>query len=219
MSPGASRRRRLTLSGTRLAVSAGFLALACVVGLGPGPVTGAWAAGTGGIELTPLPAFDSSGHLVTAFHVSLPADGVGHEAFELRNLTSTAHSEEIYAASAAHQGGGYAIGSPGSAPWIDLPDQTVTLAPHSSQVFHFSVHRRGAPVGPLVYGAVVQVDRTSPALVTRVATLVYLSEPGPSRVVPIILVAVAAALVLGAAGLTVMRSRRPGPGATSMARS
>ena len=197
--PRDHHRNRAVVVTLAWAVVAG-----AVLSLGPAR---AWAAGTGGIELTPLPAFDAGGHLITAFHVSLPAGGVAHEHFELRNLNDVTHTEQLYAAAAATNGhGGYTIGGPGSAGWIGLADQSVTLGPHAAKLFSFDVHRHGTPVGPLVYGAIVQVDITT-SVVRRVAVLVYLSEPGPGRVVPIALAVLAALVLLGAAAL-VARSRR-----------
>jgi hypothetical protein len=135
-------------------------------------VPAAFAAGTGGVELTPLPTVDSQGHPVTAFHVAPGASA----RFALRNLTTHPATVLVYAAAATRSpSGAYAVGGPGSARWIAFPDRTVTLAPHAVQLVGFRLNR-AIPKGSK-YGAIVLEQRDG-MVVQRAATLVYLTAPG-----------------------------------------
>jgi hypothetical protein len=138
----------------------------------------AQAAGTGGVELTP-------GGSSSAFHASLKAGQTATAQFTLTNLKATPTDIRLYAASASKGGdGGYAVGGPGSAPWISIDDQVVHLAAHQAKRYSFTIARDTAPRGEgLTYGAVV-LEEAGGNLVTRAATLVYLDRIGPGGAAP-----------------------------------
>ena len=191
--PVALRRvsRRVTLLVTSL-LSVAMTALAVGAGIEP-----AWAAGTGGIELNPVPAVTSAGQPVTAFRLSLRPGGVAHQQMLLRNGQAADASARIYAASAtASPSGEYSIGGPGTAPWIGLQPFTVSLQPGQQQTVAFTVHR--PPAG--VSGALV-VEVAKGSITQRAATLVLVTREGADPTLPLALVVLAAALLVGSAAL------------------
>lgn len=151
--------------------AAAAAALAGVL-LGAAP---AFADGTGGINLTVL----GGG---TSFHLAAAAHQTATGRFELTNVTGARQSVQMYAAQAAHGTGGWAVGGPGSAPWIALPAQTVSLAPHATRTFTFTIARDQAPwgVGPTDGAVVLAVAHGN--VVARVATLVAFNRVGPPGV-------------------------------------
>jgi hypothetical protein len=169
----------------------------------------ALAAGTGGIEVTPLPGI-VDGQQVTAFHTTLPSSGTASVEFALRNITSEPRKARVYAASARADGqGGFTIGDAGSSPYIELDDRTVSLAKEETRVETFEVR---APSGKrpdeTVHAAVViEVQRGS--VVQRAATMVYL-EPGERAPLPrwAAVVAVTVLVAVTLALLLVVRRRR-----------
>ena len=171
--------------------------------------TGARAAGTGGIEVTPVPGV-VDGKQVTAFRAELPESGTTQVRFALRNITKEPRSARVYAASARADGqGGFAIGDAGSSPHVRLEDRTVRLAANETRAETFDVLAPGddRPDGTVHAAVVIEVKQG--AVVQRAATLVYL-EPGDSpprsRWVAWVAGAVLAAVILG--WLLVRRRRR-----------
>ena len=166
-----------------------FAAAACVLLAGP-----AHGAGTGGIEVTPVPGV-VDGKQVTAFHVTLPTTGTTQQRFALRNITTEERAARIYAASARRDGkGGFSIGDPGSSPYVRLPDRTVTLQPAEvrAETFDVVAPSKDRP-GEETYAAVVlEVQRGS--IVQRAATLVYVA-PGEKSSAPPWLLVVAGSLL------------------------
>lgn len=161
------------------------------------------AAGTGGIEVSPYPGV-VDGHQVTAFHVKVPSRGSVEVRHSLRNTTGKAVQGRLYAASAVSDGkGGWTIGAAGSSPYVDLQDQRVWLAPHETRLPSFRVEGGAGEHAALV------VEVTQGSVVTRAATMVYL-ERGRTVPLPVLLVGVAVLLmVLAAAGVWLVRRRRP----------
>ncbi|MCW2606654.1 MAG: hypothetical protein JWO60_1347 [Frankiales bacterium] len=164
----------------------------------------AHAAGTGGIEVTPIPGV-VDGEQVTAFHVRVPNDGSRTVPFALRNLTRNPRKARLYAASAARQPDGtFTVGAAGSSPHATLADEPVTL--RSQEVQRRTLVVKGA-VEKLTYAAVVVEVRTG-SVVTRAATLVYL-RPEQDRHTPFLLGLGAAAVALAAGtGVVVVGRRR-----------
>ncbi len=193
----------MTTTAVRLARAAVVALLGPVLLLTPAGPAG--AAGTGGIEVTPIPGI-VDGKQVTAFDVD--ADGQPHDvAYALRNITSTPKTARLYAASATRQpDGGFTVGDAGSSPFLVLPDENVTLNPGA---FLRRTFRLRGEVQELTYGAVV-VEVRNGSVVTRAATLVYL-RPGRSVSIPLALGLLAGVLVLSAgfAVVLVRRRRRP----------
>lgn len=156
------------------AATAFAVAASAVLGL----ASTAHASGTGGVDLRPL---DTN---ASAFHLSLRAGHQQTERFELHNLTAAPATVRVYAATAARTSdGSFTVGGAGSAPWAEVPDREVTLAPHATQDIAFTVSRDLAPAGEgLAYGAVV-LEQAHGTVIARVATLIYLTRVGPSKIV------------------------------------
>lgn len=177
-----------------------------------GSALSAGAAGTGDVELVPA---GRDGEPQTSFRVSASDDAIS---FELVNLADEPRSVRLYPASAERgAGGGIGIGSEGSAPWLDLPDEQITLGPRESRSFQAAVKGRELPERREQLGAVV-LEAPQGAITVRVATLVTI-EGRPAIPLPLWLVALALiALALAAFGFWVARRRvredgqvNPGP--------
>ncbi len=163
------------------------------------------AAGTGGIEVTPLPGV-VDGKQVTSFRVELPSDGTDGVEFALRNITDAPKSARLYTARARPDGkGSFTIGDAGSSPYVRLDDRTVQLAPQEVRAERFTVAAPDERPTQQVYAAVV-VEVQQGAIVQRAATLVYIS-PGRGVSLPLLLVLGAAALIL-LGGLSVLLAAR-----------
>jgi hypothetical protein len=173
----------------------------------------ALGAGTGGIEVTPVPAI-VDGKQVTAFHATLPASGRTSVRFALRNITTESRTARVYAAVARADGqGGFSIGDAGSSPHVRLTDRTVTLKAKETRVETFEVLApKGERPDGTVHAAVV-LESQRGSVVQRAATLIYL-EPGERDALPVwaryvaaillVLVIVGVVLVVGS-----RRRRRP----------
>lgn len=157
----------------------------------------AQAAGVGGVEVTPP---DGS-----SFRVSVTDGGSVEQEFALRNITDQPAQVRLYAAAAEQVGDdGWSVGGAGSAGWLELPDQQVSLAAGEARTLRFSV--RGGPSDRT--GAVV-VEVGEGTVVQRAATLVHV-DAGSRLPLPLIVVVVAVCLLLaaGAAVATVARRRQ-----------
>lgn len=192
---------RLRAALTGLAVSLTALVVA----------TPAGAAGTGGIEVTPLPAV-VDGEQVTAFRVELPGSGEDEVPFLLRNVEDGERSATVYAARASRSpDGSYAVGDAGSSPYVSYERREVTLAEGEQREESFVLRRPegDSPSGEQYAAIVIEVGNGS--VVQRAATLVYI-DPGTalpvSLPVLVVLVAVALALAAAAAWAVVARRRR-----------
>lgn len=171
----------------------------------------ATAAGTGGIEVTPVPAV-SHGRQVTAFHVHLPRRGTSDVAMTLRNVTKSPRTGRVYVASATPDGNTYDIGGAGSTPYVRFPDATVTLAAGEVRKTHFSIGLRGRHrPGRTVYAAVV-VEVGGGSLVQRAATLIYLEPQKPLDLPLIGVIGVGLVVLMGAAVITARSHERVPPG-------
>jgi hypothetical protein len=183
---------------------AGLASVAALMSSAPA----ASAAGTGGVELTPIPTVDKHGKAVTAFHVH-----TGTQArFALRNLTDHVATVRVYAAAATRSStGAYSIGGSGSARWVELPAQTVTMAAHAVQYRSMQISTKNIPKGT-AYGAVV-VEQVRGTVAQRAATLVYLDRgtvsPVRRALLPIGIAVGLLALVIAVHGLLRMRRRQP----------
>lgn len=182
--------------------------LAVVLGVLLAAAPAALAAGTGGIELTPIPGL-VDGRQVTAFHVDVPTSGQRTVPFALRNVAKGPRTARLYAASADSDGhGSFVIGGAGSARTIRLPERTVRLNRGEIRAGSFIVlpdkHAHGTR-----YAAVV-LEVQQGAIVQRAATLVYL-QAGKGLSLPRVLVAVAGVFLAGIALallFVVLRQRR-----------
>jgi len=169
----------------------------------------AQAAGTGGIEVTPLTG-GSADRPASAFHVRFPDSGQATAKFLLRNVTNKTVSGRLYAASAERDAtGSFAIGSAGSSPYVDLPDRELTLRPGARQTLSFVIRSISGkqPTSERYAAIVVSVSRGT--IVERAATLVYLAPAtsGPP-VISIAIAALAAGLVFGVGAAVVKVGRR-----------
>ena len=181
--------------------AAGVVCAGLLLG-GSGP---ALAAGTGGIEVTPIPAV-VDGRLQTTFRADVPAEGTRRVAFALRNITEGQRAARVYAALAQRQQDGtITVGAPGSSRNVVLPEERVELKAEELQQRAFTV------TGPLERDALaaVVVEVRQGSVVQRAATLVYLSPEGDLPI-PLLLGlgAAAVALVTGVGVVLVSRRRR-----------
>lgn len=159
------------------------------------------AVGTGGIELTPIPARTPDGKPVRSFRVKLAGGEKKRLQFLLRNVVGVPATAEVYAASATRSPDGrFAVGGAGSAPWIELSRQTVTLSPREERAVSFTVRRSGDGHEPVAYGALV-VEVARGAVVERAATIVSVARSGSDRSIPEALAGIAGLLLL-AVGLS-----------------
>lgn len=178
--------------------------LAAVVVLVVLLATPARAAGTGGIEVTPIPAV-ADGKTVTAFRVQLPGEEESVDVpFSLRNLTDEPRSARLYVATANRaKDGTFDVGSAGSSDYVEMADAEVQLAAGAAERRTFTV--RGEAGEQRYAAVVVEVQRGS--VVQRAATVIYLKPP---RIIPVpLLLALAAGLLVavtaGAVFLAMLR--------------
>jgi hypothetical protein len=191
----------MTSTAVRLARAAVVVVLALL--LPTGLAAPAWAAGTGGIDLSPYPAI-VDGRQITAFHTDVPSRGSVSVRYSLHNVTKQPRTVRVYAASATRNGGSFSVGTAGSSPYLTFPTRTVTLAGGETQLGTFTVH---GPVHGTTYGALV-VEVTTGSITQRAATLVYLKK-GRTVPVPLLLTLLAVlALALAGGAVSVVARRR-----------
>lgn len=166
------------------------------------------AAGTGGIEVTPLPSMQD-GRAVTTFRVDVPAGGTREVPFTVSNVVDEPRSATVYVARLTRSSeGDFAVDETTPSPYVSMPQQVVTLAAGEVRESSFAV---SAPDGERPdeqsYAAVV-VEVQQGSVVTRASTLIYL-EPGGGVSLPLLLVVVAVVLVVlaGVAFAAVARRR------------
>lgn len=178
-------------------------AAVCAALLLPGAAP-AHAAGTGGIEVTPVPGV-VDGRQVTSFRVELPGDDEEREVpFALRNITDGSRTARLYAAAATRQRDGtYTVAGPGSTPHVRLPDESVTLRAGALEQRTFTIT---GTVERQQYAAVVLEVRNG-SVVQRAATLVTL-DPPDELPVPLLLGLGAAAVVVAVGTGVVLVARR-----------
>lgn len=160
----------------------------------------AQAAGTGGIEVTPVPPV-RDGQQVTSFRVDVPSSGQEQVPFTVRNVEDGERSARVYAAAVSKAADGtLSLGEPGSSRWVTLEAEDLTLASGQVQQRAFTVNGGELPDDEEVLAAVVVEVRTG-SVVQRASTLVRLER---GRTVPLPLLAVLAAVLLVAgAGVAV----------------
>ena len=154
---------------------------------------GAQAAGVGTIELEPQRG--------TAFHVKLGDEASTTTSMTLRNTGKEAVTARLYAASAVKTSeDGWNVGGAGSAPWIELPDQTIELAAGERRIMRFVVRQSEQKTGAVV------IEQTGGTVVQRAATLVYL-EPASRWSLPLVAVVAGALVILMGAAVISVRQR------------
>lgn len=173
------------------------------------PASAATAAGTGGIEVTPLPAI-VDGKQATAFHVELPGRGSKDVKFLLRNVESDTREARVYVAGVTKlPDGQFDVGPAGSSPYASYDSRQVTLAKGEQRVETFRVSRpSGDRPDGTTYAALV-VEVSNGAVVQRAATLIYLEE-APLLPLPLpVIVAIALVILMGLAVPLLARRRAP----------
>lgn len=179
----------MTLSPSLTAAAA----VACLLTV---PAPTALAAGVGTLELLPLEG--------SAFHLTVSGRPVQQQ-FTLRNIGTKPTSGVLYAAAARRtDSGGWSVSGDGSATWIKLPRQTVSLTPGQSKALTFTVDAERPRTGAVV------LEQAGGSVVQRAATLVYVKK---SRVItlPRALVLLAIVLLTAAGGaVLVVRRQRTG---------
>ncbi len=200
MTPAGLRARR-----TAAALGAAAVVLAC----GALP---AHAAGTGGIDLSPLPA-EPGGRTAATFRVEVPRSGEVQVRYRLRNVEDGPRSATVYTARVTTSDGSYVLGEPDSSPYVRRPRQQVTLQAGESveQSFTVSAGPDGPPEGEQLAAVVLEVRNGS--VVQRANTLVVLTA---ERQVPLPLLLVVLAVVLllaGGFGVAALARRRTPPAA------
>ena len=157
----------------------------------------AGAAGTGGIEVSPIPGV-KDGRQITAFHVELPRKGSRQVEFAVRNVVKEPRSARIYVAAATRSGKSFDVGAAGSSPYASYPDQTVTLKAGELRRERFTIgldRRLERPEGTVLAAVVVEVS--SGSLVQRAATLIYLKPQKPWSIPAVSVVAAGLVLLVG----------------------
>lgn len=183
----------------RPAVAVVGLVLLCL-----GPVAApAGAAGTGGLDVTPVPAF-VDGEPVTSFRVEVPSEGSRRVPFTLRNVTDEERSARLFVAAVTRDGDGFRLGAAGSSPHVSMPDREVTLAGQEVREEFFTVT---GPRPEQQRLAAVVLEVTNGAVTTQASTLIYL-EPGRRLSLPWLLVLLAVVLLLTATAAVVLAERR-----------
>jgi len=181
-------------------------AVACVllVVLCSGP---ALAAGTGGIEVTPVPAA-VDGKQATSFRVEVPARGTEQVPFTLRNVEDGERSARIYTAAVSRAADGtLSLDEPGSSEYVELPEQEVTLQAGEVRQESFTVSAGDIDGDQL---AAVVVEVRNGAVVQRASTLIHLDK-GRQVPLPLLLLVVAVLLVVaGGVGVAAASRRRAG---------
>lgn len=159
-------------------------------------------AGVGGVEVTPPNG--------TSFAVEIREGERALQPFVLQNIASGPSTVRLYAAAAERSasGEGWSIGAAGSASWIDLEEQEVTLGGGESRRMTFAVDG-----GPSDRTGAIVVEQGAGTVVQRAGTLVYAEVASPLPL-PLLLVVLAVVLVLLAgAGVATLARRRRGVGA------
>lgn len=173
------------------------------------PTTAGLAAGTGGIEVTPVPA-QRDGRAVTTFTVDVPGDGGVDVPYLLRNVEDGPRTARVYSAEVTSSDGNFALGEAGGSPYVSMPDREITL--QAGQVleesFRVAPGADGAPDGEAFAAVVVEVRNG--AVVQRANTLIYL-DAGRRVPLPLLLVGLAVVLLAVAAGAVAAVARRRHP--------
>ncbi|MCW2615923.1 MAG: hypothetical protein JWN08_2917 [Frankiales bacterium] len=168
------------------------------------PAPTASAAGTGGIEVTPVPG-EVDGRPVTSFRVEVPGDGERRIPFLLRNVEPGERSARLFVAPVTRAGESFALGRADGSPYVSFEAQDVTLAEGESRQLSFTVRGGELPADEVLAAVVVQVGNGS--VVQRASTLIYLS-PGRRVPLPVLLLVVAGVLVAAAGTAVALVGRR-----------
>lgn len=168
----------------------------------------ATAAGTGGIEITPVPS-KKGNKAITTFRVEVPRENPVRVPYTVRNVEDGPRTARVYSARILRSDGNFTLDEPGSSPYVSMPDREVSLA--AGQVLEETFLVSPAPerrrFRDEAYAAVV-VEVRNGAVVQRASTLIYL-DPGPRVPLPLLFVGLAAALLLvPLTALTVGKLRR-----------
>ena len=173
------------------------------------PVPLALAAGTGGIEVTPVPS-KVDGKAVTVFRVEVPRDGSVSVPYLLSNVEDGPRTARVYVARVRKVDGNFSLDDEGSSPYVSMEDRSVTLEAEEVREEAFRV--APGPDGPPddeAYAAVV-VEVRNGSVVQRANTLIYLT--GEPRVPLPLLILIVAVLLIGVVGagvaVTVRRRRQ-----------
>lgn len=165
------------------------------------------AAGTGGIEVTPLPAL-VDGEQVTAFHVELPGRGSTEVPFLLRNVENGERTASVYAADVTRaENGTFDVSDAGSSRYVSYEQRTFSLAAGEQRRETFTLERPNAASPPGETFAAIVVEVSNGSVVQRAATLVYVN-PGTRLPLPLLIVLVALVLVVLVAATITVYARR-----------
>lgn len=168
----------------------------------------ALAAGTGGIEVTPVPS-KVDGKAVTVFRVEVPRDGSTSVPYLLSNVEDGPRTARVYVARVRKVDGSFSLDDQGSSPYVSMEDRSVTLQPEEvrEETFRVSPGPDGPPEDEAYAAVVVEVRNGS--VVQRANTLIYLTaEPRVPLPLLILLVAVGLIAVVGAGLAVTVRRRR-----------
>lgn len=162
----------------------------------------ATAAGTGDIELVPAPR---DGQQQSSFRVLPDEDAI---TFDLMNLAKEPRSVRLYPASATESpGGAISTGAEGSAPWLRLPAQEITLAGQEVRTVTAALDLALLPEGERQLGVVV-LEALQGAVTVRVATLVTVDPHEPSELPLWLLVVAGGSIATTGLGVLLARRRR-----------
>jgi hypothetical protein len=134
----------------------------------------AFAVGTDGVDMRLVLPQGEDGRMV------LQQDGApAHGEVLLRNLSDEPRAVTLYAVAATREeGASTQLASRGSAPWIDLPEETIHLAPGAEHTVAFSTRPRGAPAADDLLMGIVLESRRDATLITQAVGLVRVEGPG-----------------------------------------
>ena len=160
------------------------------------PTPAAYAAGVGGVELKPETG--------SSFRLDVGEDETASATFTLTNITDDPATVQLYGASATRKSDGtWIVDSAGTADWLKLETQDVTLGGRETQEFAFDV----VGLGEDVNGAIV-LEQMQGNVAQRAATLVYVEAAGPISLPLLIVVAAVVLLALAGASVAVAARRR-----------
>ncbi len=172
------------------------------------PAPAVLAAGTGGIEVTPVPS-QVDGEAVTVFRVEVPREGSTQVPYLLSNVEDGQRTARVYVARVRKVDDNFSLDDEGSSQYASMEDRSVTLEAGEvrEETFRVAPGEDGPPDSEAYAAVVVEVRNGS--VVQRANTLIYLT--GEPRLPLPMLILIIAVVLIGAVGAGVsVTARRSG---------